>query len=280
LKRKLSIKQLLLIVLLVLPFAFSLNAPVTVKEDVVFRTVDNNARFVMGADFNLYKVEANSTHLWMDKSYTSQYYTRYCIYVNSPNNVNFTVNTWFATKDSSGKITIDAPTNTNINVGFQSPNLLTASATGVVSQEWFSANTTLLMIVNSTISSSFTISVTVTETLEANITPENNAVTITDMDADNWVFSETNYYTFQARYWDGDGYADLDTVKIRFSDGFTTITLIYDRVTGEWSLESGSDVVRLKAGTMTIIGSNMIQVTFLIYFQNTVLDALDVDLFM
>lgn len=73
LKRKLPIKRILLLVLLViyliLPFA---NASITVKQDAVFRIVPNNAKFVIGADFNFYKVEANSTHLWMDESYTSK----------------------------------------------------------------------------------------------------------------------------------------------------------------------------------------------------------------
>lgn len=278
--KKLCFASVLLVSLialaLILPFV---KSSVNIDEDVVFRTTSNNARFVMGADFTFYEVEINSTHLWMDRSYTTKYYTRYCIYVLSPNNVNFTVNTWFTTENSSAIITIDAPLSTNIDVGFHSPNLVTASALGVVSQTWYSANQTLLMVVNSATNPVFIIRVTVTETLETNITPENIEVTITDMEGcGDWVFSEESYYTFQAKYWDGDGYADLDTMKIRFSDGSHIITAVYD--SESWSLETGSDVARIKSGTVTILDSNLLQVTFPIYLENTIFDAFDVDIYM
>lgn len=254
---------------------------IIVKQGVVFKTSSNNTKFVMGSIFDFYKVEVNSTHLWMDRSYTSRYYTRYCIYVTSPNDVQFTVNTWFATKDSSGKLTIDTPSSTNINLGFHSPNLLTASAIGVVTQTWTPTNKTLNMIANSDTSSTITITVTVTETKEDNIAPENVDIAITDMEGTgSWVFSEESYYTFQAKYWDGNGYDDLDTMKIKFTDGNTWVIAVYDRSANTWSLESGSNIARITSGTVTILGQKTLQVTFPIYFENTILDALDVDIYM
>jgi len=255
-----------------------LHSNINIDSGTIFRTTTNNASFIMGNDFTFYRTVVDSDYLWLDKSYTSKKYTLYCIYVTTPNNASFNVNTWFATKDSTGSLTINSPLVTNINLFFYSPNLITASATGVVSQSWNATSKTLTMVVNSDVNP-IVISATVTET-EFNIPPENYALTITDMEGCGaWVFSETEYYTFQAQYWDGDGYADLDTMKINFSDGVNTIVAIYDQPETEWSLESGSDVVRLKAGTATALDSNLLQVTFLIYFQNTILDALDIDLY-
>jgi len=111
--------------------------------------------------------------------------------------------------------------------------------------------------------------------------PENNNFAITDLEGCGpWVFSETEYYTFQARYWDGDGTADLDTMKINFTDGVTEVVAVYDYVEDEFTLESGSTIAMLREGSITVIDDHLLQVTFLIYFTNKVLDALDVDIYM
>jgi len=247
LKHKLSAKQIFLIFSLFLTLIFPLAyASVEVKENIVFKTKTNNATFSMGTDLNFYKTKVNSSHLWMDQSYTDGYYTRYCIYVTSPNDVQLTVESWFATKDSSATLTIDSPLATNIYLKFFSPNLQSAFASGAT-YSWFSANKTLTMIANSDTSTTIKITTTVTETRETNITPENVDVTITNMEADNCIFTETEYYIFQAQYWDGNGYSDLDTMKI---------------------------------ATTTVIDSNLLQVTFPIYLTNDVLDTLNVEIYM
>lgn len=248
-------------------------------NDVEFG-IDDKIYFGQGIDFYLHKIEVNDTHLWIDKTYSFKHYTRYCLYDVSLGNSQFTINTWFPTANSTAKIRINHPTATNINLYFTSPNLISASASGVVSYMWDSATKILSMTVNSNTNPVFTITATVTET-EHNITPENYAVEITDMEGcGNWVFSEEQYYTFQAKYWDGDGYADLDTMKIKFTDGIEDVIAVYNQPDEEWSLESGSEVVNLKAGTKTVLDSNLLQVTFEIYFKNTITDALDVDIEM
>jgi len=259
----------------------NVHASITIKENVILKTSSNNAQFLMGADFIFHRVRLNATYLWMDQSYTEGYQTGYCIYVVSPDNCSFTVETWFATINSSGSLTITTPLSTTIYVGFHSPELISAYATGVVSYEWFSGNKTLLMTANTDTDNLIVIYASVTETEEDNIPPENYDVIITDMEGcGNWVFSEESYYSFQAQYWDGDGWADLDICKIAFTDGLTWINASYDVSASEYTLESGEDVVRLKAGTMTIADPNLLQVTFLIYFRNTVRDAYNVSIYM
>lgn len=278
-------KQTFLIAFLVLTLFFSLiqiGYAVQVKQGIILKTSSNNAQFTMGTNFDFYKVEVNSTHLWIDKTYSSKHYTRYCIYVVSPNNTQFTVNTWFETKDSFAMLTINAPASTNIVMGFTSPNLLSASVSGAVSSSWNPATKTLAFTVNTGIGSTFTITVTVTETA-FNTSPENYEVEITnyeDIGGDRYVFSGTKYYTFQAKYWDGNGYEDLDTLKIKFTDGLNWIICSYDVSTGLYTLEDGSEVVNFQSGTLTILDSNLLQVTFNLYFTNKILDAFDVCIHM
>lgn len=249
---------------------------------MVLKTSANNAQFTVGSDLTFYKTEINTTHLWLDQSYSTKHYTRYCIYVKSPNDTQFTVNTWFATKDSSARLTVNAPASTNIHLGFYSPNLLTASATGVSSQSWNSTNQTLSMTANTDTSTTITLTVTVTETLETNIPPENYAVAITNMEGcGNWVFAgESTFYVFRARYWDGDGYAELDTCKMAFTDGVTWINASYDTSEEEWSLDSGSSAATIQAGSTSVIDENLLQVTFPIRLSSGVLDCLDVDVYL
>lgn len=258
-------------------------------NDPIFRTRSNNAHFgfqepiysgTMGADFYFYKIEVTTTQLYLDKSYTSKYYTRYGIYARTPNNTHFTIETWFPTKNSYAELRINSPTSTNIQLGFTSPNLISAYATGAVSYTWFSGNKTLLLTVNSATSTLFRIYATVTESLQ-NTAPENIGVKINNMEGcGNWVFSETEYYIFNARYFDMDGATDIDTMKVRFSDGNTTIQAKYTQATNVWTLETGSNVARIKTGTTTIDQTRWINVTFPIYFTTSILDALNVDIYL
>lgn len=265
---------------------------ITAASGTVWRTSSNNARFTMGTDLTFYRVQANTTHIWFDKSFTAHYYTRYCIYVTAPSNVNLTINTWFASTTGTASLTITAPTGAQIKLGFYSPNLQSASVSGaIVSQTYTSANQTLNFVAyrSGTSSQTFTLSATANETLEDNITPENVAVAITDYEdvaGEKWVFSEESYYTFRAQYWDGNGYSTLNTVKMAFNVGSITmydngwVNTSYDQVAGEYALDSGDGMVNLKAGTITALDANTLQVTFLIYFKNTVLDASDIDLYL
>jgi len=169
-----------------------------------------------------------------------------------------------------------------VQFSFHSPNLLARpTVLGATGQTWFAANSTVRISANTAVSSGITIIASVSETLETNITPENYAVSITDMEGCGaWVFSEESYYTFQAQYWDGNGYADLDKCQLAFSDSTTWINVSYDRMDNEYEILSGSDKIVLKAGTATVLDDNLFQVTFLIYFKNTILDASDIDLLL
>jgi len=110
---------------------------------------------------------------------------------------------------------------------------------------------------------------------------QNYDVDITDMEGcGNWVFAEEKYYTFQTKYRDSDSYEDLDTCKFAFTDGVSWVNASYDVSANEYTLESGADIARLKDGSITIADANLLQVTFLIYFKNRVLDAYNVDIWM
>jgi len=101
-------------------------------------------------------------------------------------------------------------------------------------------------------------------------------VIITDMEGcGNWVFAEEKYYTFQATV----NSTTLDTVSIAFTDGAHWINASYTHSSVTWALDSGSDYVNLKAGTVTQTETQNV-ITFLIYFKNTILDCKDVDLYL
>jgi len=74
------------------------------------------------------------------------------------------------------------------------------------------------------------------------------------------------------------GTSEINTVKMAFTDGNTWINSSYDG--SEWTLDSGSDVVNLRVGTAIDVEDTMLQVTFLIYLENDILDALNVDIWM
>lgn len=71
----------------------------------------------------------------------------------------------------------------------------------------------------------------------------------------------------------------IDTVKIRFSDGVHTITAAYTVSSGIYSLEEGSDYATLQVGSASFYGDTL-TVTFPIYLETTILDAMNVDLYM
>ena len=112
----------------------------------------------------------------------------------------------------------------------------------------------------------------------------NIEVTITNMEGcGDWVFAEEKFYHFQAIYSHSDASDNatkyIDMAKIAFSDGFHWINASYDCSSEEFNLDNGSDVVNLKAGSVIESGTNM-TVVFDIYFNNKILDALDVDIYM
>jgi len=243
---------------------------------------ETDTSFTLANDITFSGITSIESQLWLNKSYTYKKRSAFRIQVNSPSEVAFNINTWFNTANSSAELRLISPLSTSINFSIYSPNFVSASVTGAVSYTYTSGSSgTLEIIANSDVSHTIVIYGTYTESTINEYTPENYAVEITDMEGcGNWVFSEEQYYTFQAQYWDGDGYADLDTMKIKFTDDIEDVIAVYNQPDEEWSLESGSEVVNLKAGTKTILDSNLLQVTFQIYFKNKISDALNVDLQM
>ena len=105
-------------------------------------------------------------------------------------------------------------------------------------------------------------------------------VTVTNADCGNWVFAEETYYDFKATYTMGQlaGEVDLDTAMISFTDGVNNITVKYDVSDDTWSIVKGDDLIRIKRGEYTGSGVNR-YVTWKIYFENSILDKLNVDIY-
>jgi len=120
-KKKAGFFAILLILLL------SLNIRIipalTATQGIIFRCSTTNTRYTLGSNFDFYQTEINSSHLWLDQSYTTRYLTQYCL-IPHTSNVNWTVNTWFAAANSSATLTLIAPTLTSVQFSFHSPNLL------------------------------------------------------------------------------------------------------------------------------------------------------------
>lgn len=105
-------------------------------------------------------------------------------------------------------------------------------------------------------------------------------LTITDMEGcGDWVFQGEAYYTFQAEIACINGSSTFDTIEIAFTDGVHWINASYDHQDSGWLLESGEEYVNLQDGTTSVFGAKL-TVTFLIYFESKILDALDVNLHM
>jgi hypothetical protein len=106
------------------------------------------------------------------------------------------------------------------------------------------------------------------------------ALIITNMDAGNWLFAESEYYIFNAQIEVHTDLGTLSSVSIRFSDGLTWITATYNYTSDTYQLDTGTDKAQLLFGTETWTNSITLNVTFPIYLTNEILDAYNVDLYM
>lgn len=95
----------------------------------------------------------------------------------------------------------------------------------------------------------------------------------------DWVFANEIYYHFNATWLHEAGTDMFDTVKIAFTDGYNWMNVSYDVVEAEFAIDSGSDQINLRAGTVQTAG-NELSVTFDIYFESAVLDAEDIEGYM
>jgi len=189
-------KHKILLFFLVLTLSIpSVSAFITVKENVILRTRDNNARFTIGDDLTLYQIELNTSHVGIHQNYPGDVFTRYYLYVISPNDVQLTIDRWFPTSNSSAKLTITSPLATNITLRLYSPELLEAYAVNAYSYSWDSETHILSMVVNSVISEEFLIYTS----MSAGIPPENVEVTISNMEGCGNLQSASGYLEF--RFW-------------------------------------------------------------------------------
>lgn len=111
--------------------------------------------------------------------------------------------------------------------------------------------------------------------------PTADDVVITDMEGcGNWLFSEEKYYTFMAQYSDPNGYADLDTMMINFTDGAATIVTSYDGTYWRLSnLDADHPEARIKTGTRNVIDAETLNISFPIYLTDYILDAWNISIY-
>lgn len=105
-------------------------------------------------------------------------------------------------------------------------------------------------------------------------------ITISNIELDNWVFAEEKYYHFEAVYFHSDGTSNIDTTKIKFTDGVDWITASYDVVTNNFNLESGGEKVTLHGEGTVSSSSIYLTVSFDIFFTSQVLDSKNIDIWM
>lgn len=97
----------------------------------------------------------------------------------------------------------------------------------------------------------------------------------------NWLYAQQRFYNIEAQ-WSVLPGTSLDWLEVRFTDGFSNITLTYDAVYDEWSVSSGSEAALTKRGTFLNVSSggvNLINVTFPLYLTDQIIDAYDVDFY-
>ena len=95
-----------------------------------------------------------------------------------------------------------------------------------------------------------------------------------------WVFTETNYYLFDSLYQNLDGWEVIHECYIGFSDGVHWISAKYDVQDQAFTLLTGGEYVKLKAGTVENDTASDLSVIFRFYFEATLLDAQDIDVYM
>lgn len=102
---------------------------------------------------------------------------------------------------------------------------------------------------------------------------------ITDMDADNWLFAETKFYSFVANATLLNTY--LDVMQMRFSDGYNTIQFYFKNSTTDYVEVIGDSgtYIHLRLGSVET-GDSWVSVTFEVYLTNRIIDVLDVDLWV
>jgi len=103
-------------------------------------------------------------------------------------------------------------------------------------------------------------------------------ITITALDADNWVFAETKYYTFNMTFKHTSNWTLIDTMRIDFMDGSDWIKIQYRISTERYMVTSGDDKVVIRiisAGNTSITDYRLV---FGVYFTKNIIDAYDVDI--
>ena len=95
-----------------------------------------------------------------------------------------------------------------------------------------------------------------------------------------WVFTETNYYQFDSSYQNLDGWEAIHECYIGFSDGVHWISAKYDVQDQAFTLLTGEDYVKLKAGPVENDTALDLSVIFKFYFKATLFDTQDIDIHM
>jgi hypothetical protein len=95
-----------------------------------------------------------------------------------------------------------------------------------------------------------------------------------------WIFTETNYYRFEAIFQNSKGWEAIHECYIGFSDGVHWISAKYNVQDQAFTLLTGEEYVTLKAGTVQNDTASDLSVIFKFYFKATLFDAQDIDIYM
>jgi hypothetical protein len=270
--KKLAVLFFLLLFYSLIPLV---SATVVVKTDMVVRTRSNNAKFKMGKDYTFDKVRVNSTHAGFDRQYSTEEFANFTIWIDSPNDVQFTLEEWFPTTgDTYANITITSPASTDITFHVYSPQFgADIVVTGAKSYGYGDGK--IDIVGNTDVSSTIVIYTYITPVEEPPQPPSTGDVVITDMDAGDWLFAEERYYHFKAEwFWVND------TVKIKFSDATDqVIEVYYDLVGDSFGIVSGSDYIDLGHDVSETTVNHQTIVIFPIRLKFRIVDTLDVDIY-
>jgi hypothetical protein len=255
----------------------SAQATVTLNPPSYFQLANIN-RVNVGASISFWKIINNGTWLELDQSYSAKHYTEYFLAITTSSDT-LVINSWFPTIDSSNQTKATLTASTDLSFDLYSPNFQSEPIVYGATVTAWSSNT---LSINALAGDLITIWAVVDES-SFNGSPENVSVEIINMDVGNYVFSETKYYTFSARYWDSDGYDDLASMSIAFYDGVHWVNATYDGST--FTLDSGLDVasgenVVSVGGSSSVVDSKVLQVDFKLRFNRYIMDAYDVDIYV
>jgi hypothetical protein len=104
-------------------------------------------------------------------------------------------------------------------------------------------------------------------------------IVISNMDAENWMFAEYKYYTFNATYKHNSNWTLIDTMRVNFQDGGDWIRIQYRISTERYTATYGDSKVVIRIISAENVSVTDYRIMFGLYLTKNVVDAYNIDMY-